>query len=248
MSETLPQQTAPPATFEWFMGLAALAFLGMGASIFAYGLYGPQMTAGLDVACAEAAFNSGKKLEELGNYDQAIQRFRQAMEGRFQSPEQQYMCGRSIGDLLFQQNRYSEAIEAYRELPPEAFAQAGSYPGYVNALRLERRFDEAKQLAGAWIGKAEAQNDAQQLQWAHHALMRVASETGDEAEVVSHAKYLVEHDPVSDAHLVLAKTYVAQGKTDEATALLDAFLGAVNDLKLRDQAYKLKNEIETNAI
>jgi len=244
VSETLTQNNPPENAFEWFTGLAAFAFIAMSLSIFAYGLYGPQMTAGLDSACAEAAFNSGKKLEELGNYDQAIQRFRQAMEGRFQSEEQQFICGRSIGDLLFRQNRYAEAVEAYRALPDGAFANAGAYPGYVNALRMERQFDDALALGKIWLGKAESENDQQQLQWAHHALMRIAGETGDAEALLRHAEYLAAQDKASDANIVLAKIYAGKGDVDGALALLATFGQNSNDARLRDEAKKLARELE----
>jgi len=67
----------PPGSFAAFLGLAAAGYVMMLLFVFAFGLYGDALTAGVDQACAEAAFQNGKQMEAKGNYDLAIQRYRQ---------------------------------------------------------------------------------------------------------------------------------------------------------------------------
>jgi len=233
----------PKGAYESFLALAGLCFAAMCCFVFLYGLYGPAVTAGLDRACAEASFEAGKKLERLGNYDQAVQYFRRAMEGHFNDPERRYMCGRSIGDLLFHQQRYAEAIDAYEQLPSEAFASAGAWSGYVTSLWMDGHSERAQTLALEWLGKSEAQGNSEQVLWANNVLMRVAEKAGRLEEALERGRAMTAIDPGSGAHLVMANILRALDRREEALAHCSTFLSHSSSTKLRDDAQRLRNAI-----
>jgi tetratricopeptide (TPR) repeat protein len=233
----------PKGAYESFLALAGLVFLLVVACVVAYGIYGRAMTAGLDRACAEAAFEAGKKHEALGNYEQAIQRFRQAMEGHFSNEEQRYMCGRSIGDLLLRRQRYSEAVAAYKALPPQAYASAGSLTGYVNALWHDGQVNEAERLGREWLKKAESEQNREQVMWADSTLMRICYQTNRLAEALDFGQAILAQDPANDAQLLVARILRQQGKKEESLSHLDAFLAQSTNTKLLDEARALRSEI-----
>ncbi|MBI2423850.1 MAG: tetratricopeptide repeat protein [Candidatus Hydrogenedentes bacterium] len=236
---TPPATVLPKSAYETFLVLCGAAFLLVAAVIFAYGRYGSVLADGLDEACAEAAFLSGQRLEALGNNDQAIRRYRQALEGRFSDPERRHMCGRAIGDLLVRENRFTEAVEAYTQLPVEAFSAAGAYTGYVTALWREGRFTEAGQLGNTWLKKAQEAQDTTQQAWACDALMRICEQTGRLEEALAHGMRAVELQPASSVRLDLARLFQRLGRSQEAREQVEQLLSVSQDTQILDAARKL---------
>lgn len=241
--EHMEQIDAPDGTQEWFIGLAAVAFMGMASFIFAYGLFGEVVTDGLDQACAEAALLAGQRLEEAGNHEPALLRYREAMTGHFADPERRYDCGIAIGDLLMRQQRYAEAVAAYEELPPEAFRSAGNYTGYVTALWRDGHLDQAEEIGRRWLEKAEADANAQQIEWANATLLRIAEAQEDFPTAIRYGEAVVALNPASDAQLILARIRDRQGDRAGALAAIDTFVEASNDAKLLSDAQRLRERI-----
>jgi len=193
--------------FVWFLGRRGEDFVG-----------------NLDKACAEVAFHAGKKYEERGNYDQAIASFRDAFEGEFRDPALRWMCGRSIGDLLYRQGRYADAIDAYDALPAEAFEAAGSYAGYVGALVKEGDVERAEELGLVWLGKARAEQADDQITWALVALGTLYKDKGAYDKALPLLKEAAERDPDSHVPINVAQVLAAEGKRDEAVVYLQQVL------------------------
>jgi len=246
-ADRIENMSPPEGAQEVFYGLAALAFVVMAGFIFAYGLFGETVTRGLDQACAEAALLAGQRHEAAGNYEPALMRYREAMEGRFADPARRHACGLAIGDLLMRQQRYAEAIEAYEELPEAAFTSAGAYTGYVTALWRDGRFEEAAVQGERWLALAESDENRQQTEWAQATLMRVAEAMGDDAAALRHGEAAVAQNAANDAQLVLARILHRQGRTADALARLDAFIAASGDAKLLSDAHRLRDRIATGA-
>ncbi len=230
-----------------FLGVAGLGFLLLAGFVLVYGLYGGVVLAGLDQACARAAFKSGQNLEALGNHEQAIQRFRQAMEGRFSDEKERHMCGLSIGDLLYRQGRYAEAISAYVSLPPAAFSAAGAYTGYANALWKDKRLGDAEQVSQAWLGLAQSEGNQEQRLWANNVLMRIADETGRSQAVLAYGAAVLGLDAGSEARIVMARALHRQGKTAEALAEIETFIETSTDPKLLEEARALGAQLRADA-
>jgi tetratricopeptide (TPR) repeat protein len=236
----------PKGTHAVFMGLAAIAVLGMMGFVLGYGVYGKVVTADLDDACARSAFLNGQKFQELGNYDRAILRYRQAMKGHFNDPEDRHRCGRAIGDLLFEQGRFPEAITAYRSLPEAAFGHAGAYTAFVTSLWRDNQLEEAEVLGRRWLTLAEQENSDEQILWSNNVLFRVAHTKGRYEEAMELGAAMVKIDPATDARLVLAQMLHEQGKDAEAVREIDQFMEKTEKTRLYQQARAMKRDIEAN--
>lgn len=233
----------PPGAYPVFLGVAAVGWLALILFVVGFGEYGETFTAGVDVACAEAAFLSGKKLEAAGNYDLAIQRFRQALEGRFRDKEREYLCARSVGEILLKLGRYAEAIETFRGLPEEqAFTASGSLTGYVTALFRAGQYAEAERLGKAWLAKAETAQDRQQMLWAYATLGLICHETSRLDEAIRYYRAAEAIDPACQSGVMIAHALHSQGKMDEAISQLDAFLERAKPGQLHEDAKRLRSE------
>jgi len=242
-TEALEQLAPPQGAQEVFFGLAALAFVAMAGFIFAYGLFGEVVTDGLDQACAEAALLAGQRHEAAGNYEPALLRYREAMEGHFADPARRHACGLAIGDILFRQQRYAEAIEAYMALEPEAFSNAGAYTGFVTALWRDGQLEEAASYGGRWLAQAQAAQNQEQIEWASATLLRVAEAQGDWDAALRHGEAVVALNPGSDAQLIIARILHRQGRSTEALARLDGLIAASNDARMLSDARSLRARI-----
>jgi len=227
-----------------FLGVTALGYVGLLVFVIAFGLYGEQLTAGVDVACAEAAYQSGKKMESRGNYELAVQRYRQALEGRFREQDREYECMRSIGEVLYRLGRYEEAIDAYGGLPEQAFTVPGHWTAYVSALYYAGDNTEAERLGAVWLAKAEQMKDLQQQVWAHGTLGRVLDDAGRPKRALGHFGAASALEPESQASILAARMLHRLGRTDEAIEQLDAFLRLVDSGTLHNDAKRLRAQYD----
>lgn len=233
----------PKGAHETFLLLGGLLFVFFVGFVWAYGVYGKTITEGLDALCAEAAFQSGRKLEDRGLSALAVVRYRQAMEGRFANEETRLMCGRAIGDALMRQQRYAEAIAAYEALPPQAYRASGAYTGWVTSLWREGRLDDAKQQAKRWMELAQAEGNAEQESWAQHVLMRVAEDEGRPEDALVHGLEMLRLAPDSDAHMHLVRILRGMGRYAEAKGHLEAYLAHGSNPILREEAERVLPEV-----
>jgi len=237
----------PKGAYSVSLGIAVAGFVGLLIFVFAFGKYGDRLTAGVDVACAEAAFRDGKDFEASGNYEQAIVQFRQALEGRFAVKEREYVCVRSIGEILFKLERHAEAVDTFRSLPEEAFGTPGSYTAYVTALVRTGDRAEAERLGTLWLAKAEEAQDAQQRLWAHSALGRVYLDANLPRKAVEQYRAAEGIDPTGDAGILVAQALRQLGRSEEAVQQLDAFLGRVTSGQLHEDAKSLRAQYQNES-
>ena len=237
---TSPQPN-PPGAYYTFLAVAGLGYLALLVLVFAFGLYGDALTTGVDEACAEAAFQNGKQLEAQGNFDLAIQRYHQALEGRFADKAREYECARSIGEGLVHLSRYEEAVDAYQALAPEAFSKPGHLTGYVTALFSVGHYDDAERLGKDWLAKAEAAHDTKQLTWANAILGHTCERLNRLDDALAYFRAAAALDPQTDSGIGIARVLDKQGKSDEAVRQLDAFLDLVKSGQLHEDAQRLRN-------
>ncbi len=248
LAEDLNARLNPPDAFTTFLIAAAVAYVGMLFFVFAFGLYGDELTSGIDRACAEAAFQGGKEAEGQGNYELAIQRYHQALEGRFDDKAREYECGRSIGEVLLRLGRYEEAVDAYRSLAPEAFTLPGHWTGYVTALFRAGQYEQAERLGIEWLGKAQAAKDQQQVLWASATMGQTAEQLGKLDDAFNYYRMTTVVAPDGDGSIRMANILHKLGRIPEAIRQLDAYLARVTSGPLHEEAVKLRAQCEADAV
>jgi len=209
-----------------------------------FGMFGSVVTAGLDRACAEASFVTGKQMESVGNLEQAVQLYRQALEGRFDDAENRLLCQRSLGEVLWRLDRPGEAIEAFEAVPPHGFERAGSYPAFVNALLQEGELDRSLELGRQWLALAESESDTQQIVWAQFALGQAHERLGQHEAALDAYRVAHELEPGSTASLLVAQTLLTLDRRDEALAHINGVIAALPDGRARRDAEGIRAMIE----
>jgi tetratricopeptide (TPR) repeat protein len=234
---------APKGAHEIFLGLGGVAFVAMIACLVVYRVFGAQITAGLDEACSEAWYDAGQKLATDGNYAQAVEKYRKAMNGLFSSEAKRLECGLAIGDLLFRLKRYGEAVEAYEALPASAFAHAGAYTGYVTALARMGRPDEVLRLGALWMAAADGEKKHDQQVWARENLMRAAQTTGDVKGALGYGLGILEIEPEHGVRATVARILFDQGKLDEAKSHAEILARHPDNKTMQREGRKLLEQI-----
>ncbi|MCF6286233.1 MAG: tetratricopeptide repeat protein [Candidatus Hydrogenedentes bacterium] len=228
VSDTVETMEMPPSlprgAQRVFLVVGGVGFIILVACLVAYGVFGERITAGLDDACAEASLDAGLKMEMAGNSTQAILKYRQALAGTIADDELRYRCIRSIGDLLYRDKRYSEAVAMYRQLPAEAFDTSGAYAGYSGALWSLGEAEEALQLSEPWLALALKEGNVEQEVWARESIMRGARVRGDVETEMAQCRRIIAVAPCDDAVLRMAVMEHDQGDVPAARQRLEAFL------------------------
>lgn len=241
-----PNESTPPVpkgAQEVFLGLGGIAFIAMIACLAAYRVFGAQITAGLDEACSEAWYDAGQKLAADGNYIQAVEKYRKAMNGHFSAEEKRLECGLAIGDLLFHLKRYGEAVDAYKALPESAFTHAGAYTGYVTALARMGQLDDAARLGALWMAAADGEKKLDQQVWARENLMRAAQAKDDSGAALAYGLAILELDPGHGVRAMVARILLDQGKTDEARIHAEALVKHPDNKALQRAGRQLLEQI-----
>lgn len=233
-------QLNPPNAFTAFLIAAAVGYVGMLVFVFTFGLHGDELTAGIDRACAEAAFQNGKQVESQGNYELAIQRYRQALEGRFDDKAREYECGRSIGETLLRLGRYEEAVDAYRSLSSDAFTLPGHWTGYVTALLRVGQYEDAQRFGSVWLGKAQAAGDQLQVAWASATMGRIMERLDRLEDAYDYYRMADNAAPDGDASIMMASVLQKQGLTAAAIEQLDKYLAKVTSGPMHEEAARLR--------
>lgn len=234
---------APQGAQKVFLGLGGFAFLAMIACLAAYRVFGAQITAGLDEACSEAWYDAGQKLATDGNYVQALEKYRKAMDGHFSAEAKRLECGLAIGDLLFHLKRYGEAAEAYEALPDSAFTHAGAYTGYVTALERMGRPDDVARLGAIWMAAADKEKKLDQQIWARENLMRAAQAKGDLDGALAYGLAIIELDSGHGVRAAVARILLEQGKADEARVHAEALVKHPDNKALQRTGRQLLEQI-----
>lgn len=243
--ETVTEQAPilPQGAQKVFLGLGGIAFIAMIACLAAYRVFGAQITAGLDEACSEAWYDAGQKLATDGNYVQAVEKYRKAMNGHFSAEAKRLECGLAIGDLLFHLKRYGEAVDAYEALPESAFTHSGAYTGYVTALARMGRPDDVARLGVLWMAAADQEKKLDQQIWARENLMHAAQSKGDLDSALAYGLAILELDSGHGVRAAVARLLLEQGKTDEARIHAEALVKHPDNKALQRSGRQLLEQI-----
>jgi len=235
----------PAAIFSYrvFGAVTATVFVFLSLFFYTYATVGETLWNKMELLSGDVVYKAGKRVEEIKDFDAAIEYFRRALQGRFSKDETKRECILSLGALLYKQNRYAESVETYGQLPVDQFVEAGELTGYVSALWRTGQYEEAERLGRVWLGKAETSGDVQQCEWAHYTLGRVYEETARPDKAVSHYRQVVKLNPASQASINIAQILRRQGQNAEALRELDRFVSTPHSSDLDEKVEQLRSEI-----
>lgn len=167
--------------FGFFTVLAFLALLG---GMVAYARVAPDFLEGLDETIGENVALRAQTLADAGYTEEAIAKYREAMETPFEDPRQKAWAQRRFGVLLQEENQLDEAAEILR-------ASLDTYPDdlvthgrLTVTLRQAERFEEGAEAAREWVETAEAQNEVENEAHAWTNLGLCLQELGREDEAL----------------------------------------------------------------
>jgi thioredoxin-like negative regulator of GroEL len=205
-------------------GLSILAILGFVLAIFLYTQHGSRFLTSMDRSVGEMLMKEARALEDAGVPDEAIERYREALEGRFHGPQNRTFCLQHLGALLLDQGRCEEALPRLKQAGERSHYVLDTYPKLCNAILNCGDLEDMSTLLAAWKTKAEEMNDQDALAMCLFFYGRVAAKNGD----VEQARRFYENSndlaPGDQAAFELAHLYLEKGQTEKAHALLLTFL------------------------
>jgi len=209
--------------FGFFTVLAFLAMLG---GIVAYARVAPDFLEGLDETIGENVALRARTLADAGYPEEAIAKYREAMETPFEDPRQKAWAQRRFGVLLQEQNELDEATEILRASLETYSDDLETHSRLTLMLRRAERFEEAVDAAQDWVDKAEAQNavDNEAHARVNLGLCLLELDREDEAlEAFETGHHLV---PGSMNSFHAARILDERGQTDGALERYEAYLEA----------------------
>ncbi len=207
--------------FGFFTVLAFLALLG---GIVAYARVAPDFLEGLDETIGENVALRARTLAEAGYTEEAIAKYREALDVPFEDPRQKAWAQRRFGELLRNQYALDEAAEMFQaslETYPDDLVAHG---GLTLTLRRAERFEEAVEAARDWVGAAEAQNavDNEAHAWSNLGLCLLELDREDEAFEAFETGHHLVRGSANSFHA--ARILDERGQTDEALERYEAYL------------------------
>lgn len=147
---------APAARSEnralaWAAGIMAL--LGTAAVLLAAHAYahgGGGLLSRLDVNVGEVLMEQGMRLEDGGNYDAAIARYRMALNARWEGRQNRGMTLKRLGTRLWLQGRPEAALPYLDEAAGMPEGPMTAHEPRVNALIKLERWEAAREAVETW--------------------------------------------------------------------------------------------------
>jgi len=230
-----------------FYAMAALPAAAFALFVLGFGMFGATVTAGLDRACAEASFVAGKQMEDAGHLEQAVQLYRDALEGRFNSTANELLCQRSLGEVLWRLERPGEAIAAFESMPAAGFAQSGSYTAFVSALLHEGDLERALEMGRQWLDLAAAESNTQQMVWAQFALGQIHQQLGQYEAALEAYRAAHGLEPGSTASLAVARMLLSLDRRDEARTHIRSVIADLPEGRTRREAEGILERIDAGS-
>ena len=223
--------------------LVAAATLLLMASAVLYTRYGPALLTRLDVSVGEVLMEEGILLENAGDIEKAEQRYRIALESRFEGPQNRAYTLKRLGKLLWLDGRDEESLPCLQEAARSPDAPISTFETLCEVLHRLGRYSEIPPVAATWLEAAQEQGNNESVAAAYFQLGRAAKATGDETAAVAHfekAHALVSGGgPASE----LANIHYRKGDYALALTYLDEYLGGGATGNCADHARSLRKKI-----
>ena len=146
----------PPGTNMAVAGLTGLAFAAYVAFVALYSHFGTPLVQRMHATIGETLLDRGVRFEQVGEYENAAQCYREALECRFDGPKDRTFALKRLGALLW----WRDGAEAALPYLEEAYAQPDFpitlFEPLCASLVDVARVDEALDVARRWSAAAAA--------------------------------------------------------------------------------------------
>lgn len=148
-------EVPPTAMNTVVLVLTALAFAAFLTFVAGYARLGTPLIQTMDTNIGEVLFDQGRRFEQAGQYDNAAERYRQALAARFDAPEVRTVVLKRLGTLLW----WREGAQAALPYLEEAYAQPDFPPNLYEPLCASLidvgRLPEAMDVVNRWLSAAD---------------------------------------------------------------------------------------------
>ncbi len=225
----------------WAVGVLALVCvtaLLVAAAVYARG--GEALLDRLAVNVSEVLMEQAVRLEEGGDYEAAIARYRMALDARWEGRQNRALTLKRLGTRLWLEGRPEEAVPYLDESAGMAEAPVTVHEPRVSALVELERWEEAKTALEDW--RAALGADVPEELEASVAFYqgRIARAQGDLEAAKRFFKRSEELSPGGRAASALAYILFNEGRFEEALSHLDQYLLSGADGPRADYARELR--------
>jgi len=201
--------------------LASVAFAGF---VVGFVRFAEPVITTLDRSLGIVQFEKGRRFEEAGEYANAIQCYRLALEGEFEEPKYRTFALKALGALLW----WREDPEAALPYLEEAYAQPEVpitlYAPLCDSLLQADRLSDIPPVCERWRADAIAQNEPGEQAQAMYYLGKVMQGRGDAAGARECFARGVQLRPGGFNAYELGLSYYRSGDYEEALTYLDQYL------------------------
>lgn len=155
------RDTSAPCTVDprpVILALSAACFALFVTFVVLYASFGGRFVAGMERSIGDVLLADAVRLENTGDYDNAVQTYRLALESRFRHQQTRTETLRRLGALVGWREGYREALPYLEEAFLNGDYSIWLYEPYGNALLAAARDDEAFALVEEWLARANKED------------------------------------------------------------------------------------------
>ncbi len=222
LSETMPREGLP--VLRAAVAVAALATVALLLGSFLYVRLAGAFLARLDVNVGEVLMKEGVRFEEAGAFENAKERYRLALDARFEGPQNRAFTLKRLGALLWNEGQFEAALPFLKESAASPVAPVSVYEPLCDALFQLKRYDDAVAVLSQWEQALGAGADAAaKADLLFHA-GRIAAARGDVPGAIARFNEGKQLVPGGRNASELAHLYFTEKRYEEAIQSIDDYL------------------------
>ena len=160
--------SAPHGVRFLLTAIAGVAFAGLAAAVVFCASHGGPWVAELDDNVGEVVAARAQRLADVGERDEALEKYRRAMTLRFVDPQQRVWAGHGFTDLLLNNGLYEEAADVARSTLALDDEDGTPYSQLNRALQELGMYEAMLDNARAWHAWASAKGYGHTMGWAKY--------------------------------------------------------------------------------
>jgi len=222
-----------------FTVAACIAFT---AFVWGYGRFAGPVIARQDRALGIVHFEKGQRMEAAGEYANAAQCYRLALDGTFDDPQYRTFTLKALGALLWWREGAEEALPYLEEAYAQPDAPLTLYGPLCDSLLQVGRLDDIPPVCERWQREAKEQGNPEQQAMAVYYRGRVAQERGEPARARKLYHEGIELHRGGYNAYGLGVMYFRSGGFDKSLTYLEQFLESGSGGRAQ-HARQLRDEI-----